>query len=84
MSQAKAPTGGQDKGKGQEAGPSGPRTQVPPTLAASPGSRPITASNIKALVKNINQKIDGMATRLSMIEQCVSVALQNMPQLLVR
>ena len=83
-SRAKAPTGGQDKGKGLEAGPSGPRTQVPPTLAASPGSRPITASDIKALVENINQKIDGMATRLSTIEQCVSAAPQHPPQLPVR
>ena len=61
-SRAKAPTGGQDKGKGLEAKPSGPRMQVPPTSAANPGSRPITASDIKALVENINQKIDGMAT----------------------
>ena len=68
MSQAKAPTSGQDKGKGPEAGSSRPRTQVPPALAANPGSRPITASDIKALVENINQKIDGMATRLSTIE----------------
>ena len=67
-SRAKAPTGGQDKGKGPEAGSSGPRTQVPPASAANPGSRPITASDIKALVENINQKIDGMATRLSTIE----------------
>ena len=58
--------------------------QVPPTSAASPGSRPITASDIKALVENINQKIDGMATRLSTIEQHVSTALQNPPQPLVR
>ena len=83
-SQAKSPTGGQDKGKGPEAELSGPRTQVPPMLAASPGSRPITASDIKALVKNINQKIDGMATRLSTIEQHVRMAPQNMPQPLVR
>ena len=80
----KAPTGGQDKGKGPEAGPSRPRTQAPPTLAASPGSRPITASDIKALDENINQKIDGMATRLSTIERRVSTALQNAPQPLVR
>ena len=84
MSRVKAPTGGQDKGKGPETELSGPRTQVPTMLAASPGSSPITASNIKALVENINQKIDGMATRLSTIEQHVSVALQNMPQLPVR
>ena len=83
-SQAKAPTGGQDKGKGPEAGPSGPRMQVPPMSAASPGSRPITASDLKALVKNINQKIDGMTTWLSMVEQRVSTAPQNMPQPLVR
>ena len=81
---AKAPTGGQDKGKGLEAGPSGPRTQVPPTLAVNPGSRPITASDIKALVKNINQKIDGMATRLSTIERRVSTAPQHLPHLQVR
>ena len=67
-SRAKAPTGSQDKGKGPEAVLSGPRTQVPPMSAANPRSRPITASDIKALVENINQKIDGMATRLSTIE----------------
>ena len=83
-SRAKAPTSGQDKGKGPEAGPSAPRTQVPPTSAASPRSRPITASNIKALVENINQKIDGMATRLSTIERHVSTAPQNPPQPPVR
>ena len=76
--------GGQDKGKGPEAELSRPRTQVPPTSAASPGSRPITAANFKALVKNINQKIDGMTTRLSMIKQCMSMAPQNMPQPPVR
>ena len=59
MSQAKAPTVGPDKGKGLEAEPSGPRTHVPPTSSINQGSRPITASNLKALVKNINQKIDG-------------------------
>ena len=80
----KAPTGGQDKGKGPEAEPSRPRTQVPPTSAASLGSRPITASDIKALVENINQKIDGMTTRLSTIKQHMSMAPQNMPQPLVR
>ena len=84
MSQVKAPTGGQDKGKGPEAESSGPRTQVPPTSAANPRSRPITASNIKALVENINQKIDGMATRLSTIEQHMSTAPQNPPQPQVR
>ena len=83
-SRVKALTGGQDKGKGPEAGPSGPRTQVPPTSAANPGSRPITASDIKALVENINQKIDGMATRLSTIERRVSTAPQHPPQLQVR
>ena len=97
-SRAKALTSGQDKGKGLEAGPSGPRTQVPPmsvwkgdkdkspcmTLAANPGSRPITASDIKALVENINQKIDGMATRLSTIERHVSTAPQHLPQPQVR
>ena len=56
---------------------------MPPMSAASPGSRPITASDFKAL-KNINQKIDGMATRLLTIEQHVSMAPQNPPQLLVR
>ena len=81
MSQAKALTVGQDKGKGLEAEPSGPRTQVPPTSAASPGSRPITASDLKALVEKINQKVDGMTTWLSTIEQCVSTAPQNIPQL---
>ena len=64
-SRAKAPASGQDKGKGPVTEPSGPRTQVPPTWAANSRSRPITASDIKALVENINQKIDGMATRLS-------------------
>ena len=54
------------------------------TLAANPGSRPITASDIKALVKNINQKIDGMATRLSTIERHVSTAPQHPPQPQVR
>ena len=73
-SRVKALTGGQDKGKGLEAEPSGSRTYVPPTLATGPGSRLITASDIKALIENINQKIDGMATRLSMIEQCMSTA----------
>ena len=58
--------------------------QVPPTSAANSGSRPITASDIKALVENINQKIDGMATRLSTIEQHVSTALQHSPQPPVR
>ena len=84
QSQAKAPTSGQDKGKGPEEELSRSRTHVPPTSATGPGSRPITASDIKALIENINQKIDGMATRLSMIEQCVSMALQNQPQLPVR
>ena len=83
-SRAKAPTGSQDKGKGPEAVPSGPRMQVPPTLAANPGSRPITASDIQALVENINQKIDGMATRLSTIERRMSTAPQHPPQLQVR
>ena len=84
MLQVKAPMGGQDKGKGPEAELSRPRTQVPPTSAASPGSRPITASNLKALVENINQKIDGMITRLLTIKQRVSMALQNIPQPPVR
>ena len=75
---------GQAKGKGLEAELSGPRTQVPPTSATNPGSRPITASDLKALVENINQKIDGMTTRLSTIEQRVSTAPQNMPQPPVR
>ena len=52
--------------------------------ATSLGSRPITASEIKALVENINQKIDGIAARLLTIKQHVSMALQNMPQLPVR
>ena len=82
--QAKAPASGQDKGKGLATEPSGPRTQVPPTLAANSRSRPITASDIKALVENINQKIDGMATRLLTIEQHVSVAPQHLPQPPVR
>ena len=55
-----------------------------PWLWMSPRSRLITASDIKALVEDINQKIDGMATRLSMIEQCVSMAPQNPPQPTVR
>ena len=55
-----------------------------PTSAASPGSRPITASDLDALVENINQKIDGMTTWLSMVKQRVSTAPQNMPQPLVR
>ena len=57
---------------------------MPLTLAANPGSRPITASDIKALVENINQKIDGMATRLSTIEQRASTAPQHPPQPQVR
>ena len=71
MSQAKAPTVGPNKGKGLEAEPSWPRTHVPPTSATSQGNRPITASDLKALVENINQKIDGMTTWLLTIEQCV-------------
>ena len=42
------------------------------------------ASDIKALVENINQKIDGMATRLSTIERRMSTAPQNPPQPQVR
>ena len=84
MSQVKAPAGGQDKGKGLATEPSRPRTQVPLTSAANSRSRPITASDIKALVENINQKIDGMATRLLTIEQCVSTAPQHSPQPPVR
>ena len=57
---------------------------MPPTLAANPGSRPLTASDIKALVENINQKIDGMATRLLTIERRVSTAPQHPPQPQVR
>ena len=57
---------------------------MPPTSAANPGSRPITASDIKALVENINQKIDGMATRLSTIERRMSTAPQHPPQPQVR
>ena len=75
---------GQDKGKGPATEPSGPRTQVPPMSAANSGSRPITASDIKALVENITQKIDGMATRLSTIEQRMSTAPQHSPQPPVR
>ena len=84
MSRAKAPAGGQDKGKGPATEPPGPRTQVPPTSAANSRSRLITASDIKALVENINQKIDGMATRLLTIEQHMTAAPQHSPQPLVR
>ena len=44
----------------------------------------MTASDIKALAENINQKIDGMATRLSTIERCASTAPQHPPQPQVR
>ena len=57
---------------------------MPPMLVASPGSRPTTASNLKALVENINQEIDGMTTWLLTIEQHVSTAPQNIPQPPVR
>ena len=80
----KALTVGPDKGKGPKAEPSGPGTQVPPTSATSQGNRLITASDFKALLENINQKIDGMTAWLSTIEQRMSTAPQDTPQPQVR
>jgi len=75
------PTTSPDKGKQMAApGPSAPWASRPPMSAINLDSSPVTVKDLTVLVETINQKWDGLATRLARMERHQHAAEQARSQ----